>query len=269
MAELGPMTGKGRDPLGRQTNPNHPVATARLSAQCQLRHFNPKWQETSGPEGFRCSVQLRDKVIYGDRAYLTPYDAKQAVAEKALGFVLRLPRHDSAEKVAMAMKSTKQTDNSSDRSRTGRAQVKKEPIALAGQAGFRNQYAYAAPVAANVNYNWSAYNSAEQTALLQGVQSIVGSVGPSPAVLSDPLAAQAFLQGLAVGASVRAASAARDPYFEPQSRPFPMTSGEMYRRYDARERTPPPTVSRQTRNYRDRSPPGQHTSHGPRTRRSK
>lgn len=272
LTEVRPLTGKPRGPPGRQTmkgggdTQNYPVATARLSAQCQLRHFNPKWQETLGPKGFKCSVQLRDQVIHGDSSYPTAYDAKQAVAEKALRFVVRLPRHDSAQKVAPTMNSTEKIDSNSDCNRMGRAQAMKEPIAIASQAGFHNQYAYAAPVGANVNYNWGTYNSAEQTALLHRAQSFVGSVGPSPAVLNDPLAAQAFLQGLAVGASVRAAGAAYDPYFEPQGRPFPFNAGEMYRHYDARERSPPPSVSQ---NYRDRSPPGQRTSHASRPRRSK
>ncbi|KAI1157285.1 hypothetical protein F5B18DRAFT_244140 [Nemania serpens] len=272
LTERRPITGEARGPPGRQTmtggegTQNHPVATARLSAQCQLRHFNPKWQETSGPKGFKCSVQLRDKVIHGGHAYPTAYDAKQAVAEKALGFVLRMPHYESAQKAEVGMKPTEQPDTNSDGNRIGRTQVKKEPIAITGLAGFHDQYAYAAPVAAHANYNWSTYNATEQTALLHRVQSIVGSVGPSPAVLSDPLAAQAFLQGLAVGASVRAAGAACDPYFEPQGRPFPITAGEMYRHYDAREQSPAPTVGR---NYRDRSPPGQRTSHESRPRRFK
>ncbi|KAI1109748.1 hypothetical protein F5Y14DRAFT_391566 [Nemania sp. NC0429] len=257
----------GHQPMkgGRDTQ-NHPVATARLSAQCQLRHFNPKWQETVGPKGFKCSVQLRDKVIHGDHAYPTPNDAKQAVAEKALGFVRRLPRYESAQKGTETVKSTERADTNGDRNRVGRAQAKAEPIAIAGLAGLHGQYAYAAPVPTNVNYNWGAYNTTEQAALLHRMQSIVGSVGPSPAVLSDPLAAQAFLQGLAVGASVRAAGAACDPYFEPQARPFPMATSEVYRHYDARERSPAPTDGR---NYRDRSSPDQGTSHESRPRRFK
>ncbi|RWA13922.1 hypothetical protein EKO27_g1193 [Xylaria grammica] len=232
---------------------NHPVATARLSAQCQLRHFNPKWHETSGPNGFKCSVQLINKVIHGDRTYPTAYDAKQAVAEKALAHVCRLPCQDPAPKVAVKIRSGEQTDRFTDRNRLGRAQVKREPSANAGHAGFQGQYTYATPAGANATAcNWNAYGYTEHRALLHHIQSLFGGTGPSPAVLSDPLAAQAFLQGLAVGTSVRAASSVYDPYLESQGRPLPTISGEIYRPYEARERSPAPNVSR---NYRDRSSP--------------
>ncbi|KAI8955623.1 hypothetical protein F4801DRAFT_273772 [Xylaria longipes] len=244
---------------------NQPVATARLSAQCQLRHFNPKWHESSGPNGFKCSVQLINKVINGGRAYPTAYDAKQAVAEKALVYVSQLPCEDPAEKVAARIRSAGKTDRFSECNRPGRSQVKREPIANAGNGSFHGQYANAAPADANAAaYNWNAYNH-EERALLHRIQSVFGRAGPSPAVLSNPLAAQAFLQGLAVGTSVRVASSVYEPYLEPQGRPLPVISGEIYRPYEARERSPQPNFSR---SYRDRSPLGQRTPYESNTRRS-
>ncbi|TGJ79038.1 hypothetical protein E0Z10_g9727 [Xylaria hypoxylon] len=265
-----PTAGEVRSQSGRRTGnvgavtQNNPLATARLSAQCQLRHFNPKWHETSSPSGFKCSVQLISKVIHGDHAYPTAYDAKQAVAEKALIHVRRLPCEDPAPKVAVKIRFGEQTDRSTDRNRSGRAQVKREPSANAGHAGFQGQYTYAAPAVANAAAcNWNAYGYNEHRALLHRIQSLFGGAGPSPAVLSDPLAAQAFLQGLAVGTSVHAASSGYDPYFEPQGRPLPAISGEIYRPYEARERSPAPNVSR---TYRDRSSPRRRTSYEPNSR---
>ncbi|KAI0533696.1 hypothetical protein GGR58DRAFT_516715 [Xylaria digitata] len=237
-----------------------PLATARLSAQCQLRHFNPKWHETSGPNGFRCSVQLINKVIHGDNVYPTAYDAKQAAAEKALLYVHRLPCEDPAPKVAVKIRSGEQTDRFTDRNRSGRAQVKREPSANAGHAGLPGQYTYATPASANAACNWSAYGYNENRALLHRIQSLFGGTGPSPTVLSDPLAAQAFLQGLAVGTSVRATNSVYEPYLEPQGRPLPVISGEIYRPYEARERSPAPSVNR---NYRDRSSPRRRKSYEP------
>ncbi|KAI0456255.1 hypothetical protein F5B21DRAFT_502450 [Xylaria acuta] len=256
----------GRQTVGARANgQNHPVATARLSAQCQLRHFNPKWHESSGPNGFKCSVQLINKVIHGGHAYPNAQDAKQAVAEKALVYVSQLPCEDPAEKVAARIRSAGKTDRFSECNRPGRSQVKREPIANAGNGSFHGQYANAAPADANAaTYNWNAYNH-EQRALLHRIQSVFGRAGPSPAVLSDPLAAQAFLQGLAVGTSVRVASSVYEPYLEPQGPPLPVISGEIYRPYEARERSPQPNFSR---NYRDRSPLRQRTMYESKIRRS-
>ncbi|KAI1424482.1 hypothetical protein F5Y12DRAFT_715242 [Xylaria sp. FL1777] len=256
LIQLLPKVGEAHSQSGRQTGG---VATARLSAECQLRHFNPKWQETSGPYGFKCSVQLMNKVVHGDRAHSTAYDAKQAVAEKALVQVRRLPCEDPAQKVAARLRSGEQTDRVSDRNRPGRAAVKREPSANASHASFHGQYAYATPAGANAAaYNWNTYGYTEPRALLHRIQSLFGGAGPSPAVLSDPLAAQAFLQGLALGTSIHAASSAYEPYLEPRGRPLPAISGEIYRPYEPRERSPAPDISR---NYRDRSSPRRRTSY--------
>lgn len=229
-----------------------PLATARLSAQCQLRHFNPKWKETSGPTGFRCSVELQNKVIHGDRPYPTAYDAKQAVAEKALVHVRRLPCEDPPEKVAAKVRNSEQTDRFVQANRLGRAQVKREPSANAGYAGSHGQYTYITPAGATAGaYNWAAYNYDDHRALLHHIQSSFGGTGPSPAVLSDPVAAQAFLQGLALGTSIRAATSVYDPYPGQLRRPISAFTGGYSRPYEARERSPAPEI---VRNYRDRSP---------------
>ncbi|KAI0097887.1 hypothetical protein GGR51DRAFT_454001 [Nemania sp. FL0031] len=231
---------------------NHPVATARLSAQCQVRHFNPKWYETSGPEGFKCSVQLINKIIHGEHAYPTPSEAKQAVAEKALVYVHHLPCEDPAQKAAEKIALSEHTDRHCDRNRQGRTQIKREPTATGGLTNFHRRHAYPPPAGPNTPvYAWNAYNYNDQGAFLHRVQSIFGAGGPSPAVLSDPLAAQAFLQGLALGTSARAVGPTYDPHLEPQGRPLPPISGEVYRPYDAREQSPQRNFSR---SYRDRSP---------------
>ncbi|KAI1149522.1 hypothetical protein F4825DRAFT_48977 [Nemania diffusa] len=259
LAEPKPIPGEARGELRRQNTivgsgvQSHILATARLSAQCQLRHFNPKWHETSGPGGFKCSVQLLNKMIHGEHVYSTAYDAKQAAAEKALVYVRRLPCKDPAEKIAVRIRSAEQTDRYCDRNRQGRAQGKKEPTESTSHTSFHGQHTYAAPPGDNAaTYTWNTYNYNEQRAFLHRIQSLFGGSGPSPAVLSDPLAAQAFLQGLAVGTSVRAAGLAYDPYLEPQGRPVPTISGEIYRGYDVREQSPARDFSR---NYRGRSPP--------------
>lgn len=265
LIQLKPKAGEAHIQSSRQAGTNYPLATTRLSAQCQLRHFNPKWQETSGPNGFMCSVQLVNKVVQGDRAYPTAYDAKQAVAEKALGLVRRLPCEDPAQKAAARIKSGEQTDRFGDRSRQGRAQVKREPSVNASHTSFQGQYAYAAPAGANAAvYNWNAYSHNEHRVLLHRIQSLFGGTGPSTAVLSDPLAAQAFLQGLALGTSIRPASSVYHPYLEPQG-PLPVIPGEIYHPYEPRERSPAPKISR---NYRERSPPRRRMSYESNSRRS-
>ncbi|KAK5634925.1 hypothetical protein RRF57_010637 [Xylaria bambusicola] len=242
----------------RQVIHPQPLATARLSAQCQLRHFNPKWQESSGPNGFKCSVQLQNKVIHGDRTYQTAYDAKQAVAKKALTYVRRLPCDDPSQKVVMRIRNgDNRTDiflNGNvviDGNQQGRVQVKSEPSANASHAGSHGQYNYALPADANASaYNWIASNYTDHGALVRHIQSLFGSTGPSPAIISDSMASRAFLQGLALGTSMRATSP-YDPYLEPQGRPIPASSSDLHRPHKARERSPAPSVAR---NYRDRSP---------------
>ncbi|KAI0509123.1 hypothetical protein F5B22DRAFT_638301 [Xylaria bambusicola] len=249
------------DGLGQHTRKGihtQPLATARLSAQCQLRHFNPKWQETSGPNGFECSVQLQNKVIHGDRSYQTAYEAKQAVAKKALTYVRRLPCDDPAQKLVMRIRNGEnRTDiflNGNvviDGNQKGRVQMKSEPSANASHAGSTGQHTYATYADANAAAcNWIASNYTDHRALVRHIQSLFGSTGPSPAVISDSKASQAFLQGLALGTSMPAASA-YDPYHKPRGRPIPASSGDSYRPYEARERSPAPSVAR---NYRDRSP---------------
>ncbi|KAI1361168.1 hypothetical protein F5Y08DRAFT_315455 [Xylaria arbuscula] len=243
---------KSEDDRSRYVVQHSSLATARLSAQCQLRHFNPKWKETSGPTGFRCSVELQNKVIHGDRTYPTAYDAKQAVAEKALVHVRRLPCQDPPQKVAAKLRNGEQTDRSVDANRLGRAQAKREPAGNASYAGSHGQYTYTMPVGAGAGaYSWPAYNYNDHRALLQQIQTLFGGTAPSPAVLSDPVAAQAFLQGLALGTSICAATSAYDPYRGPQVRPIPALSGEYNRPYEARERSPAPNTAR---TYRSRSP---------------
>ncbi|KAI1128790.1 hypothetical protein F5Y10DRAFT_264822 [Nemania abortiva] len=240
-----------RQPVNTRVGTQLPLATARLSAQCQLRHFNPQWNETSVPGGFKCSVRLINKVIQGEHIYPTAYEAKQAVAEKALVYVRRLPREDPAEKAAVKTESAEQTDRHGDRNRQGRTQVNRELTAAANHASLHGQDTYPAHAGTSTGvYTWNSYNYNEQTAFIHRVQSIFGAGGPSPAVLSDPLAAQAFLQGLALGTSARAVSSAYDPYFEPRGRPVPSIS-EVYRGHDNRERSPHRNL---TRSYRDRSP---------------
>ncbi|KAI1743275.1 hypothetical protein F4680DRAFT_445153 [Xylaria scruposa] len=241
---------------------NRPVATARLSAECQRRHFNPKWHESSGPNGFKCSVQLINKVIHGGHAYPNAYDAKQAVAEKALVYVSQLPCEDPLEKAAAKIQCTGKADRFSACNRPARSQVKREPTTNAGNGSFYSQYTNRAPDANAAAYNWNTF---DQRTLLHRIQSVFGCAGPSPAVLADPLAAQAFLQGLAVGTSIRVASSVYEPYLEPRGRPLPVISGEIYRPYEARERSPRPNF---IHNYRERSPLRQRTPYESKTRRS-
>ncbi|KAI0799141.1 hypothetical protein GGR55DRAFT_518034 [Xylaria sp. FL0064] len=261
--QLLPKAGEARSQPGRQmgsaggASQNPPLATARLSAECQRRHFNPKWLEKSGSYGFKCSVQLVNKIVHGDRAHPTAYDAKQAVAEKALGYVLRLPREDPADKVAVKPKSDEQTDRSSDHNWPGRAPVNREPVASANPAAFHGQPPHGTLAGANTAAYYS-YN--EHRVLLYRIQSVFGGARLSQTVLSDPLAAQAFLQGFALGTSIHAPSSAYDAYFEPQGLPLPAMSGEIYRSYEPRERSPAPNTSG---NYRDRSPPRRRLSHEP------
>ncbi|KAI2638580.1 hypothetical protein GGS21DRAFT_488672 [Xylaria nigripes] len=175
----------------------HPLATARLSAQCQMRRFNPQWHETSGRDGYKCSVRLINKVIDGDQAFASASEAKQAVAEKALSYVCRLPCDRPAMRAGVGRRSSDQPDSRSVSRRSRRAHVHKESSANVGPTNIPSQYTYTTAHANSVGYNWNADSQSEQMSFLRQIQSLLGGSRPSPAVLSDPYAAQAFLQGLA------------------------------------------------------------------------
>lgn len=247
---------------------------ARLGLQCQMRHFNPEWHATSGPNGFTYSVRIIDKIFYGDHAYNTAEEAKHHVAKKALTYVCGLPCEDPAEKPAEKLHTTRHWGTPSrDRYPSWRHERGYNATVSAGHTNYHGQRTHAAPMAANTaTYDRRAQNHDEyneQGTIIRRIKSVLGGTGLGPSVLSDPLASQAFLQGLAVGtASVRAAGPAYDPPHELRRRSFPIVGGDVYRpdRYMTRERSPAPNpghdymarerypVPSPSRNYRERSP---------------
>jgi hypothetical protein len=232
---------------------NHPLATARLSAECQLRHFNPKWHEISSAQGFKCDVQLVNKVIQGEGFHKSVNDAKQAVAKKALAFVRRLPREKAVCQLLEEAMAPGQADRLNKVGHRGPAKIKGEsPLPVSRPASaFKEPYAYPVRTADNAAYNENPHDYGNiQRNFMGRIQAVIGEARPSPAVLADPLAAQAFLQGLVLGTAVRPASPPYRTYAEPQSRRSAIRPDDRYSFYDARERSP---VSN-ARPRRERSP---------------
>lgn len=232
---------------------NHPLATARLSAECQLRHFNPKWHEISSAQGFKCNVQLVNKVIHGDSFHKSLNDAKQAVAKKALAFVRRLPREEAIYQLFEEAMAPGRTDRLNEVGHRGPAKIKGEsPLpATRPASAFKEPCAYPVHIADNAAYNEDtpSYGS-DQQEFVGRIQAVLGEARPSPAVLADPLAAQAFLQGLVLGTAVRPAGLPYRTYAEPQNHRIAIKPDGRYSSYDVRERSPVSNV----RLRRERSP---------------
>ncbi|KAI1809886.1 hypothetical protein GGS20DRAFT_244747 [Poronia punctata] len=241
----------GRERTGLDDIRNHPLVTARLSGECQSRGFNPHFHEVSSPNGFTCDVDIAGKMIHGENVYSSAMEAKKAVAHKAISYVQRLPKrktgHRSAE--VAAAPAQPETADGGQQERPGKMQME-SPFATTAPVA-REAYGYPPLPATNMAYNWGlGDHSNGQGDFFHRVQSAMGGSGPSPAVLTDPIAAQAFLQGLVVGTAVRSTSS---PYASYEPRPRRVApAGDFYPPYDIRERSP----TRRSRQIRERSPPG-------------
>ncbi|KAI1761753.1 hypothetical protein GGR53DRAFT_533206 [Hypoxylon sp. FL1150] len=76
-----------------------PTNSCKLSRECQKRSFNPTFHGWSTEDGkFKCSVTVKDKVIYDSASYRSTVDAKEAIAKQALHVVRKMPLPHGANK---------------------------------------------------------------------------------------------------------------------------------------------------------------------------
>ncbi len=85
-------TGGMAQELAAVPNTGGPSFTQRLSLECQLRRFNPKWDEQEiGPGVFKCEVFCKEIRITNGRTFSTKEGAKQAIARTAYRMVRTWP----------------------------------------------------------------------------------------------------------------------------------------------------------------------------------
>ncbi|KAI0397443.1 hypothetical protein F5Y17DRAFT_372934 [Xylariaceae sp. FL0594] len=252
---------KGQDDrrVQRGKDKNLPATQAgQLSVKCQTYGFNPKWNDTSTTQGIRYNVQLMNKVIRADRFYQTHNEAKQAVSTKALEYLNSL-QDQLPDKVAVCRALAKSCSSGTanrpkEVERSGSTKTKEQlvlpvsfPVPASDERSTRRTRA------ANIVAHEGTFNTGnEQGEFSEQVRSILGGHGPSEAVLADPLACQAFLQGLCLRTVVHPTTA----------RPTMVRLGRLQDRGDAtlsndrrhpwgdRERSP----TRVSRPYKERSP---------------
>ncbi|KAI1328932.1 hypothetical protein F5Y16DRAFT_138430 [Xylariaceae sp. FL0255] len=227
------------------------LATQRLSAECQLRHFNPKFYEKNhAGKVFTCSVDIKGKVISDGKTYTNTFDAKQACARKALGFVTKMSCHQPP---SSSHRGHEREDRDERDLHGWRPAPPREPADQIAGSGNRMPIGPGHSAGAQPWGYYTTYNDVGNPSFAQQVQAAFAtSGGPSPQILQDPLASQAFLQGLTIGSSLQAPRS-YDGYAEPRGRVLLPSSGRPSRPSDERERSPRPDRDYHLR-VRDRSP---------------
>ncbi|KAK4038367.1 hypothetical protein C8A01DRAFT_48001 [Parachaetomium inaequale] len=190
----------------------HPPAL--LSKECQRRHFNLEWDFKMLPNGnFICDVKLLNHVVKGDGEYDCGRQARTAVANKAIAVVRswpigppRLPpaglpaaqyhRRPVTRSQQMVANATAQQQPTA--SGSGPAVKQEAPTNTIRGPG---QDRTTAPTAVAPPQDDKAR---EQAALLDHVRRVMGISVPA-STRDNPEAAQAFLEGLAVGARLAGA----------------------------------------------------------------
>jgi hypothetical protein len=78
-------------PRGTELAPVVPSFAQQLSLECQSRRFNPRFIETTHPNGFTCGVHLNRQFLPPKAVYDTAGAAKQAAAKAGLSVVMKMP----------------------------------------------------------------------------------------------------------------------------------------------------------------------------------
>lgn len=171
--------------------------TALLSAECQKRRFNPQFKEWSISDQYYCSVDLAGIVLKSNRAYPTANDAKQALARRAITEIRKRPCPSpaigAAAKVARAEKMQHETTVGGRRD--------SDPVPWSAKpnersSGFIAGSGHASGPAVPARSRGGRKNTFDHGM----IRTPAPATTLSPHILSNPIASQAFLEGLALGA---------------------------------------------------------------------
>lgn len=171
--------------------------TALLSAECQKRRFNPQFKEWSINDQYYCSVDLAGIVLKCNRSYSTANDAKQALARRAVAEIRKRPCPSPA--VGAAAKVARAERMQNETTAGGRRDA--DPALWSSKPDERSS----GFVAGNGHANGSAVPARSRGGQINAnehgmTRTLAPATTLSPHILSDPIASQAFLEGLALGA---------------------------------------------------------------------
>lgn len=194
-----------------------------LSSECQSRHFNPAFTEwEASPGKFYAKVRIQDHTITDARAYRSASDAKQSLAKQAIDWIrANLPKdglptraaHEASLKQAQMNRErgdrVRFTDSYYDTgSRSGNGNGLANGLANGYGSGGGNGYSHYSPskdrAPRQQDEAVADRKKCNRLDLLECIRSLYGhGRGPSEAVLADPAAARAFLEGFALGDRLR------------------------------------------------------------------
>ncbi|KXJ96125.1 hypothetical protein Micbo1qcDRAFT_192961 [Microdochium bolleyi] len=224
--------------------------TALLSAECQKRRFNPQFREWSANGQYYCSVNLNGIVLNNSQGYSTANEAKQALARRAVAEIRKIPctspAAGAAAKVARAERQSNEVNTGGHRSAdTGMWATKPDEQ----NSAFRNEGGHTGFLPVSTTSRVVQANACSQAL----PQTPAPANTLSPHILSNPIASQAFLEGLALGARLyESAQRLKVAMVPPRSSTGTQASTRSHLGRDReRERSPFTETSRQTR---ERSP---------------
>ncbi|KAK8113555.1 hypothetical protein PG984_014081 [Apiospora sp. TS-2023a] len=226
-----------------------------LSSECQSRHFNPSFTEWEGSPGkFYAKVRIQDHTITDARAYRNTMEAKQALAKQAIDWIrANLPKdglptraaHEASAKQAQLNRQRADRVRSNEfyydtSARGSHGNGLANGLAKGYGSGGGNGYSHYSPskdraVPPRQQQDAEAVadrKKSDRQGLLEQIRSLYGHArGPSDAVLADPAAARAFLEGFALGERLResAVRAERRRSRSPKSGGDNRRSGRDYR----------------------------------------
>ncbi|KAI1473378.1 hypothetical protein F4774DRAFT_423318 [Daldinia eschscholtzii] len=237
-----------------------------LSQECQKRRFNPQFKELHDGNGrFKCSVNLRGLVVADTSTYNNPFEAKSAISKKALLEVRKLPCEDPAYKPAAIL--TKVVKQGMYAKSPGFRRVRTEKKTSLQQR--RNDQRtgvtplmqehrvnrYQPPSDFSIDLYDSVGLDSDQDFWISQVQQQFGHAnGPSNRIAQDPLAARAFLEGMALGVRLGQSSIRHPEAYTNAPFPVPRRSITQSRSDSDRYRERSPATGRMSRYARVRSP---------------
>ncbi|KAK8065047.1 hypothetical protein PG997_011794 [Apiospora hydei] len=199
--------------------------TATLSLECQARRFNPQFKEWGKDGMYYAKVKLLDHIIHDGRPHETTTEAKQAVAKQAIAWIrAHMPKDATQSRTAAAAAIVKQEHASRGQSSNGfyydtgagngNTNGNGTGTGNGGSGGGLGASHYS-PSSRGRSSRTAAEGRAaaadnkkgsgdDHRELLERIRSLYGHTrGPSEAVLGDPAAARAFLEGFALGDRLR------------------------------------------------------------------
>ncbi len=187
-ATAGRGAGRGRSRMSSNGSPRestlgqHATYTKLLSLECQLRRFNPQWEEKEiSPGAFKCLAILKGTRLTTDTSFYTPIAAKQATARLAYKIVRSWPLEavvpEAIKRVAEQVKAGLPTDKASHTMSSPthvviKREESREPQSSSGR---------------------------DVKGLLEHIEAVVGDMTPSE-VKTNPIAAKAYMAGFSMGA---------------------------------------------------------------------